>query len=292
MDTPAILPPGFLRGANLPWLHYGIDFGANSWRPEGGVAQPRERDRLDRTFDALERDGVQLLRWFLFCDGRAGIEQSRSGRPRGLDNCVFRDVDAALEIARRHGMRVMFVLLDFLLCDTPRLVKGVQLGGRASLLQQPDLRDELLARVFSPLLKRYADEPAIFAWDLINEPEWITSADWIEIDAYLREAAALIHEETSQPVTAGSAGVGWRERYCDIDLDFYQVHWYDRLRHQPALETPVDTLGFDKPVILGEFPSRGSILAPGEILDIARSAGYAGAFYWSHLASDEYSMAL
>src|SRR4029450_10667751 len=43
-------PPPFLIGANLPWVHYGIDFGANAWRPEGGVAQPAARAQLEAAF--------------------------------------------------------------------------------------------------------------------------------------------------------------------------------------------------------------------------------------------------
>ena len=31
-------PLPFLSGANLPWLRYGGDFGANAWSPAGGMA--------------------------------------------------------------------------------------------------------------------------------------------------------------------------------------------------------------------------------------------------------------
>ena len=47
----------FLIGANLPWIRYGIDFGANAWRPGGGVAQPEERARLENTFERLAATG-------------------------------------------------------------------------------------------------------------------------------------------------------------------------------------------------------------------------------------------
>ena len=82
-------------------------------------------------------------------------------------------------------------------------------------------------------------------------------------------------------MTVGSAGVRWRDRYAGIGLDFYQVHWYDGLKHQPSLDTHVEELGFDRPVLLGEFPTRGSKRTPDEILEAARGAGYSGAFYWS-----------
>jgi hypothetical protein len=285
MSRDADSPPPFLTGANLPWVHYGIDFGANAWRPDGGVAQAEERAQLEATFAALAASGVQYVRWFLFCDGRAGITFS----PIGLDDFVFRDVDAALEVASRHGIRIMFVLLDFLWCGPASATGGVQMGGRSDVLADATSRAALRDLVLHPLLERYADEPAVLAWDVINEPEWIKTVEPTALHAWLGETIDLIHSVTSHPATIGSAGVRWRDRYVNLNLDFYQVHWYDSLKQQPPLDTPVEELGFDRPVLLGEFPTRGSKRTPEEIVDAARAAGYSGAFYWSALAKDECS---
>jgi hypothetical protein len=289
MPRDADSPPPFLIGANLPWVHYGIDFGANAWRPDGGIAQPEERAQLDVVFAALAASDVRYVRWFLFCDGRAGIHFSPAGRPLGLDDFVFRDVDAVLEIADRHGIRIMFVLLDFLWCDAVSATRGVQMGGRAHVLAHAETRDALLNLVLRPLLEQYGEEPAILAWDVINEPEWIKTVDAIDLRAFLIHSIALIHSTTQHPVTVGSAGTRWRDRYDGLGLDFYQVHWYDSSRHQSSLETPVSQLGFDRPVLLGEFPTRGSKRAPDQIVEAARVAGYSGAFYWSVLSKDECS---
>lgn len=282
-------PPPFLIGANLPWVHYGIDFGANAWRPEGGISQPEERARLEVVFAELVASGVRYLRWFLFCDGRAGIHFGAGGRPLGLDDFVFRDVDAALEIAGRHGIRIMFVLLDFLWCDPASTTRGVQIGGHAHVLGEAGHREALLELVLRPLVEQYGEEPAILAWDIINEPEWITGVDAVDLHEWLNDSVALIHSATNHPATVGSAGVRWRERYATLDLDFYQVHWYDGLKRQPSLETPLSELGFDRPVLLGEFPTRGSKRTADDIMTAARAAGYSGAFYWSVLAKDECS---
>jgi hypothetical protein len=287
--VPVDLPPPFLLGANLPWVHYGIDFGANAWRPGGGIAQLDERTQIEVTFARLAASGVQYVRWFLFCDGRAGIRFSDGGRPIGLDDFVFRDVDAALEAARGHGITVMFTLFDFLWCGAVSVTHGVQMGGRAHVIANGEARMALLERVMRPLLERYGHEPQIFAWDIINEPEWITTVDEADLRAFLSESIALIHSSTHHPVTVGSAGARWRDRYAGLGLDFYQVHWYDSLKHQPSLDTPIAELGFDRPVLLGEFPTRGSKRSPDDIVATARAAGYSGAFYWSELAKDECS---
>ena len=282
-------PPPFLVGANLPWFHYGIDFGGNAWRPDGGIGQARERAQLDRTFQSLAGSGVQCVRWFLLCDGRAGIRFSEGGRPLGLDEHIVRDIDAALDVAQRHDIHIIFVLLDFLVCDLARAVRGVQMGGRRHLFAEPAHRHALLDTVFRPLFERYGQEPIIFAWDIINEPEWIKTVGLADVDLFLTESIALIRSSTSQLVTIGSAGVRWRDRYSALQLDFDQVHWYDSLKHQPSLETPVSQLGFDRPVLLGEFPTRGSKRTPENIVATARAAGYSGAFYWSVLSDDECS---
>jgi hypothetical protein len=286
MTSDANSATPFLLGANLPWIHYGIDFGANVWSPEGGVAKAAERLRLDAAFERLAAADVKYARWFLFCDGRAGIRYSERGRPEGLDEFVFRDIDAALDAARRHDISLMFVLLDFLWCDAPRSVRGVQLGGRTHILHDADNRGALLDTVFRPVLARYADEPSIMAWDVINEPEWISTLTRDQIRDFLSETISLVHAATRHPVTIGSAGVRWRDLYKGLGLDFYQVHWYDSLKHQPSLETPVARLGFDRPVLLGEFPTRGSHRTASDIVETARAAGYAGAFYWSLLSND------
>jgi hypothetical protein len=183
----------------------------------------------------------------------------------------------------------MFVLLDFLVCDRARVIRGVQLGGRSRLIEAGDDCHAFLDLVLQPLFERYGRAQQIFAWDIINEPEWISTVSREDVHAFLERCVTLVHSCTRQQATVGSAGARWRDRYRDLDLDFYQVHWYDKLRRQPSLDTPVAAMSFDRPVVLGEFPTRGSGRSPQEIVTTARRAGYAGAFAWSLSAGDECS---
>jgi hypothetical protein len=232
----------------------------------------------------------------MLCDGRAGIRFGSDGAPLGLDDAFFPDVDAALAAAADREIEIMFVLLDFLWCAPARLAAGVPLGGRGDVLRHAGKRAALLEHVLMPIFERYGRSPQISAWDIINEPEWTTCGlgarrrrSCVSLDAmqaFVKDVAALVHGCTRQPVTVGSASAHWLDAWRDLGLDFYQAHWYEHLESRAPLARPVRDLGLDRPVLLGEFPSRVSPLEVRRILDTARTAGYSGGFFWSILADD------
>ena len=276
----------FLVGANLPWVGYGTDIGASAWFPDGGLsAQPAALDLLERTFAALGRDGVSIVRTFLLCDARSGVRFDGAGIPLGLDEAVFPDLDALVAAARRHGVRLMPVLLDFHFCKPRKIVNGVQLGGHARVIADRGARSALVDLVIRPIVERYRDEEAVMAWDVMNEPEWCRRTDALQ--DFLRQAVACVRESASQPVTIGCARVKGLDLVRPLGLDFYQVHWYEKFGWA-ALERPVSELDLnDRPIILGEFPGRSPSVTG--ILDTARRSGYAAAFVWSVLADDAQS---
>jgi hypothetical protein len=291
--------PDFLLGVNLPWLTYGLDFGANAWQPSGGCACADRRERLDALFSRLAASGLTTVRWFVLCDGRAGIEWDRGGLPRGLDHRFFPDLDAAIACARAHGLSLALALFDFPWFMRRRTLDGVPRGGGARLIARAAGRAALAERVVRPILRRYGRDPVVRAWDIVNEPEWATLGYGAinplgavmpgTMRAWLREMTALIKDEGGQGATVGLASVIGLGLVRAAGLDFYQVHWYDRRQRRAPLETSVASLELDRPLVLGEFPSVGSRRSPREILDLARSRGYAGAFAWSAAAGDRYS---
>lgn len=293
------LPLGetFLEGANLPWLSYGNDFGCNAWHPEGGLSAPGTRERIQGVFEALQRNGITCLRWFLFADGRSGIRSDASGRPTGLDERVFPDLDLALGLAEQSGIRVIPVVFDFLLCGPERWFEGVQLGGRSGWIRDPESWLALESRVLEPLFARYGNHPGILAWDLFNEPEWVAFgmgwkdagvAPWL-LRTRLERMARLAHGLGERPVTVGLCTARALSLVRGIDLDFFQLHWYDRYDAPSPLDRPVAGLGLDRPVLLGEFPTRNSRRSQAEIVELARGHGYCGALAWSLLAEDPFS---
>ena len=289
----------FRIGANMPWQRYGLDFGANRWQPEGGVSRPDRRATLRDTLARLADPGARAVRWFMLADGRAGLLDHAGGAIEGLDGHVFRDADAALDELDRTGLQVIFVLFDFHWFAPRRVVEGVRLGGRGAVATESAARRQLLDRVIVPLLDRYGAHGAILAWEVVNEPEWVTRSHWslsrrwrvpeADMRSFIADMVTAIHAHASQPATVGSASARTLRLVQGLGLDLYQVHWYDHLDLRAPLDRPVADLGLDRPVVLGEFPTRGSRRTPAEIVRAARDAGYAGALAWSALADDEAS---
>lgn len=287
----------FVVGVNLPWIGYGTDVGASAWFPDGGLsAQPLAREALNRAFALIAGDGIRVARVFVLCDARSGVRFDPAGVPLGIDAAVLPDIDAMLSAARRHGIGLMPVLLDFHLCAPRRISNGVQLGGRSQVVIDPAARTAFIDRVLRPIVERFGDDDTVIAWDVINEPEWClrgglfsrrTALPFDTLQRFLGEAVDCVRRVARQPVTIGCAGTWRLELVQPLGLDFYQVHWYDRFGW-PALARPVAELGLDdRPVILGEFSGRSTRIA--DVLDAAKRAGYEGALVWSVLSEDEHS---
>jgi hypothetical protein len=287
---------GFTVGANLPWLDYGQDFGASAWRPRGGVAQPDRREAMRRGLDRLAEAGASLVRWWLLADGRSALREGTAGGV-SLAEPFLDDVSAAVDALRETRLRALFVLTDFQWFRPRQRERGVGLFGRSRLVRDPSRRADLLGSVFAPIAERFGREPAIFAWDLMNEPEWSTfgvgtldplaSISRGGMRAYLSELAALFHARAAQPLTVGLASVRGLPLLDGVDVDFHQVHWYERTDDAASLSRPVATRALGgRRLLLGEFPTRGASVSPAEILHRAAVAGYAGALAWSLLAGD------
>jgi hypothetical protein len=282
----------FSLGVNLPWKRYGCDFGTNAWRL-GGLAV-HDNAAVRRSLRSARDSGAEIVRWFVFCDGRAGIDYDAAGLPARLQSAVFDDLSRALDIVGEADLRLVPVLFDFHWTRPARVVNGVTLGGRAWMLRDPVARHDLTVRVVDPVLMRFGRDPRIAMWDLCNEPEWMTRASWppgarvrrFTLRQWLAELTLHVRRASAHPVTVGLATARGLPLVRGLDLDVLQVHWYDRHARATALDRCPALPDRRCPVVLGEFPSANSARDPIDILGTAHAAGYAGAWGWSLLAQD------
>ena len=287
---------GFLRGFNLPWQIYGCDFGANVWLPDGGISAADRRDALRLTLASLAAREIEAVRWFLLCDGRAGLVRDGAGHGVGLQPQFWRDLETGLALVEEAGLRAMLVLLDFQWFFKARVFRGALLGGGLGTVTARGPRERFLEGVVRPILACHGRDPRVLAWDLVNEPEWATFGHGgrnplrtlrpRSMRAWLSAMAAVARSEASQPLTVGLASPSGLRLTRGVVLDVEQWHWYPswRRRRMPS----VTDASPGRPVVLGEYSTAVSAAA-AEGADLARRKGYCAAFAWSALARDRHT---
>jgi hypothetical protein len=300
---------GFVTGVNYPWHNYGSDFGTSPWG-HAGVSEPATAAAVDRDFAQLHDMGVTVVRWFVLCDTRSGLVFDRQGYVVGLDKFILDDMQAAVDIAHKHDIRLIFVVLDFLAFRKPTYANGIQFAGRTDLVSNPAKRQSFLDNAFKPILQKFGNSKDILDWEIINEPEWamdfsasqfagminrrlssavIPRVKTSDMQQFVYQAVALVHKYSGQGATIGSATRGWLAYWTGCNLDVYQFHYYPWMEFKFPYDAPAAELNLDKPVIIGEFGTRKGGRSTQQYLEDAARNGYAGAFAWSMHATDAYT---
>jgi hypothetical protein len=283
-----------IAGVNYPWTvydgrpNYGCDFGRNKWNSHSGVTAHIDEVRAD--FESMAAAGFEVARWFVFTDGRGGIDWRPSGELAGLGDRFFDDMDAAVDVAGATGVRLCLVLVDFTWLDDP---------GRRAALESTAFID----RVLDPFLERYGTQDAIHSYDVINEPDWRPEWPIENLRAFVGVAAESIHATSRALVTLGGGRVRNAKEWDDpaYGLDFAQVHSYPDVRYPDRDELlfgrTAASFGLTKPLLIGECPSDPrrhpeGHLSPAYTLDdylaLARDGGYLGAWPWSFKGVDAF----
>jgi hypothetical protein len=293
----------YLHGCNYPWstdgrtIYYGLDFGANVWGSHLGVTT--RRSDIARDFAEMAGLGFTVARWFVFCDGRAGIVYDDRGYPVAPDAHLFDDLDAGLEIARDAGIRLVLVVLDHRwVFDGVRetiadpvsgvLLEGQLPQGRAHVLLTEEGHDALFERVLVPMLQRYGPEGTrrdlaaqVCAWEFMNEPDWVIEEWERDLSSHVARPipfqtlawlvarfSAAVHLHTAAAATLGSGRARnlWAWDDEGLGLDVLQVHHYPDLRHptrdDDPFGRPARALGLGHALILGEFPGNAAAQHP------------------------------
>lgn len=316
-------------GINYPWTvldgkpNFGCDFGRNIWGSHAGVST--HRDDVRRDFEAMAAMGVTVARWWVWTDGRGGVEWDANFRPTGLAPGFFDDMDAALEIARDTGVDLCLVLFDHMWMFESEVRSDT---GELLFVTQPDLlaTEDGLARVtdaiVDPFLARYGHGDAredlgrmIRMIDVINEPDWVTrdlapskqphrSFTRDELKRLVRTIADRVHDRLNEStlVSVGGGRVKFAAEWDDpaYGLDVIQIHSYPDEDHPRRDETVIGrdaaSFGVSKPILIGEHPANGIRTHPSDhhppdfslsdYAQLARDGGYAGAWPWSFKGVD------
>jgi hypothetical protein len=265
------------------------------------VSDSTTYQEIDVDFANMEAQGIRVVKWRVFSDGRYGLQFDGAGLVTGVDDFFLKDIDAALEIARRHDMYLVLTLFSSGLWTADCQSGTVHLGGQAATLIDPARSQALVDRAIVPLLEHVASSDRILAYEIIAEPEWgiqelnpdadqrIKLPDSV-IQEFVKSVAGAIHQHTPSLATVESNRFSNMRNWQGLGLDYYSFSWYDWLEPYEPLTTPASSANLDRPIVIGEYPAGGSAYYQlPQILDTAYSLGYAGAFGWSYWSGDNIS---
>jgi hypothetical protein len=261
-------------GVNLPWLNYGWDIGRNPWGgSHGGFSSQKER--LFKEFSFLATHGGKIARVFIFCDARSAIRFSADGMPIGFDRYVERDFNTLLKVASSTGIRLIPVLLDYTLADGVAEENNTFVGEHPDLIQNP-LKRAALAKLLASFVLKWKGHKAIWAWDLMNEPEHLSAVSPEEADTFLSLLAEEIRKkDSSSKITLGALFRKNFQRWASLPLHFRQFHYYNLPGDFP-FDYPAGALGDESPILVGEVSADDLISS----CESAWRGGYAGILFW------------
>ena len=272
-------------GVNYPWVNYGWDFGTPppGWR---SGSDPDWMARIDGDLAHFKRIGISVVRWFILGDGLTyGTDSDAPQFDRGTGRWSFSPPDLGKELLghfetllqKFHAgnttappVLLMPVFVDFKFCEPGVPALGATLAdsgfikqGRAQAINDSTMQADFLRRALEPLLQIAAKyRETIYAWDIINEPEWVTSnwhrdtlhthpIDEDSMRAFIEHGKTMIRSFDFKP-TIGF----WRIetiRKTNINADINQFHFYSDPKKHRRLEKHAFSPEF--PGIIGEFAS-------------------------------------
>ena len=311
----------FIVGVNYPWNAFGGDFGTGAW---GDLT---DMPTVATDFAAFHTQGVRVVRWWFFADGRFCPVWNANGTAAGLNNKFLSDLDQVLSICATNNVYLIPSLVNSWGMFSPAADQGggVIAGGHTGIVTNSTIRQSFLDNAVLPILQHVAASPNkkyIYAWEIANEPEAQIAGGYngasfftgpaqfalSDFQNFVQTVAAYIH--TNAPgslVTLGSAMPIWTPLWIGLGLDFHQAHYYDWMDFNGAGSglTPVanitkaDGIILDAPCIIGEYASAGTeetyglndnaVHSARWYMDQIYARGYSGNIVWSKNAGDEAS---
>jgi hypothetical protein len=325
-----------LVGVNYPWIDYAWDFGDPpvAWVNQQNVAEWREKKRrqIVADFRAFAEMGLFAVRWFMLADGLSyglGDEAPKIvsdkwtfdplPRAHPFHQQLCDDFEFVLKTCNQLKLKFVPSLIDFHWCHqgTADANAGIVKGGRYDLVADPAKSRAFFDRVLEPLLEvslRYPD--AIYAWELINEPEWVTETRSLmkmrtdgnktvtqdQMLAFIAEGIGRINAKRlpdSRAAFRSTVGFAHWDAINDWDsaglgVTLHQFHYYAPDKR----EVPQHIFSAEYPCFLGEFattfhrgwPDLGKQDKTRTIsarLRCVAEKGYPAAFIWSARATDD-----
>lgn len=197
----------FVERNGSHFLVDGKELYVNGWNSYWLMDKSVEDSTRHRVKTMLRRGaemGLTVVRTWAFNDGGYNALQLYPGI---FDQRVFRALDFVIVEARRNGIRLIFSLVNNLNAYGGKgqyvewaHAAGINVGSsNDSFFSDPTIRGYYKEYVKSILMRKnsisgveYRNEPAIFAWELVNEPRCMSDASGHTLQTWINEMAKFI----------------------------------------------------------------------------------------------------
>ena len=322
----------FFVGINLGWFEdkYGYDLGRSefssiplwTYPPTAPITMnlgvpniPQDAPYLSQHPDVIENyfskiNGVDIVRLWLF-EQLEGLVFTKDGNNNllGIDPEFINNLLAVLDSANNHNIRLYLTLFNSWDTnssqpsglDPSRITKYQELFSARKQIILKIVQDpsDFCNNVLVPLANAIKNKPAVFAIDIMNEPESLTEGNMITLQQLTNFVEKI--SQTINPykikVSVGCLRKNISMSFSSMIEDFADFHIYNNPNSSMVSSIKVNLDQYNlsdfsgKPCILGEcgyHPSTNPYDASQEttvlqdLLQSSNSLGYAGALAWRY----------
>jgi hypothetical protein len=300
--------PKFASGVNVAWINFANDI------PNPDIPQ------FTTLFRNVKAAGGSAVRWWFHTTGMTTPGYDASGKAKAISAANIADVKKILDAASAEGVGVVISIWSFGMLDSGQTTDATVLANNKLLLENDANRQAYIDNVLTPLVTALKGYHGLFAWEIFNEPEGMSSdnggwtnpmagrtatvnlqktVNWFTSAIHVADPAALVTNgannfSTLSPskgknlwsdaalLAAGSKANGM--------LDFYEVHYYNNWNGANAFSPflhPVSYWGLDKKVVIGEFWTDVTDgVAVADLYTNLYGSDYAGGWAWQYVSPD------
>ena len=300
--TPAVC--SFASGLNVAWVKFAGDV------PNPNMAT--FQTLFKNTHDA----GGRVVRWWLHTNGTVTPGYDGGGMASPLSQAAISGVKNVLDWAHAAGVAITLSLWSFDMLQGGENISTTLRTNNRNLLMIDANRQAYIDNVLTPLANAIRGNPGLYAWEIFNEPEGMTTQNgWTGANGgstvdemYIQRtvnwfAAAIRAVDPAALITNGSwtfkacaTGVPGMTNYYSNSalqtaggkpngtLDFYEVHYYtlNGSQYSPYLNAATHW-GLDKKLVMGEFWAQATDgVASADLYTKLYGSGYNGAWAWQY----------
>ncbi|WP_027395914.1 RICIN domain-containing protein [Aquimarina latercula] len=269
-----------VNGINIAWVNFGRDVGVDPF--SGGNYRP-DLTKFSEVMDFVVQNGGNIVRWWYHTNGSTNPAFSNQ---KVIQNPQFfhDDVLEILDLAESKGLKVQICLWSF---DMLKDQWGVDAAANKKLLTEETFTTAYINNALTPLVNAIGNHPGLYAWEIFNEPEGMTTEYAGHWEGFLQKvempviqtfinktAGAIRRAQPNVKITNGALGLltnmedsnkGFWNAYTNVNLtnaggdqdgylDFYNIHYYKwaKVAGSP-FHNPFDSGKIDKATVVGEY---------------------------------------